>query len=81
FSKLDDASDDAQRQLKAAPVRHAAASLAGYQTLQALHDAGALEILCSLANAQEHLIGQVSAGLNKPEASADCAICWHWSNC
>jgi uncharacterized protein YjgD (DUF1641 family) len=50
-----------------ARVEHAEAVLAGYKTLQTLHDSGSLDILRGLAGANEHIIDQLSEALNTPE--------------
>jgi uncharacterized protein YjgD (DUF1641 family) len=66
--KPNDARDEARRQLEDASVNHATALLSAFKTLQALHDCGALDLSAGLAEASDSLIGQVSAGLNTPEA-------------
>ncbi len=62
-----DPREEEQKQLQSAPVEHAEAILSAYKTLQTLHDSGTLDILRGVAGASDHLIGQLSAGLNTPE--------------
>lgn len=62
-----DPREEKQQLLQEAPVQHAEALLSAYEALQAFHDSGMLDILRGMAGASDHLIGQLSAGLNTPE--------------
>jgi uncharacterized protein YjgD (DUF1641 family) len=63
-----DLREDLERKLDEARVKHAAAILDAYELIQALHDAGALNLLRGLAGAEDDIIGRISSSLNSPEA-------------
>jgi uncharacterized protein YjgD (DUF1641 family) len=50
-----------------APEKHAAAILAAYDLLQALHDRGVLDIATSAVSASDELLGKIIESANTPE--------------
>jgi uncharacterized protein YjgD (DUF1641 family) len=63
-----DLREDMERKLDEARAKHAAAILDAYELIQALHDAGSLNLLRGLAGAEDDIIGRISSSLNSPEA-------------
>jgi len=56
------------RRLDQAPIEHAEALLSGIEVLQALHDAGILEIVKGALSSGEKVLDIVVKALNTPEA-------------
>jgi uncharacterized protein YjgD (DUF1641 family) len=67
ISELQGPQADMQAELTSAPLEHADAILDAYETIQALHDAGAFDILKGLAGAQKQIIGQLANAAKTPE--------------
>jgi uncharacterized protein YjgD (DUF1641 family) len=59
---------EAKLQLEGAPVKHAAALLAGYELLQQLHDRGALEVMNGALAASDEILGKIVENAKTPEA-------------
>jgi uncharacterized protein YjgD (DUF1641 family) len=64
----DDSRDELQTRLQNAPVEHAEAVLAGYQVLQGLHDAGALELLGGLLGSGDKVLQVAVDATRTPES-------------
>jgi len=67
-SRPHDPREETKQQLQEAPVKHADAVLAAYETLQTLHDSGILDILRGMAGASDHLVGEITEQLNTPHS-------------